>query len=146
MPTKTSNQSGNWGDISTWVGGVLPADGDDVVIAAGHSVKMNVDLSAMTGLLSVTIQGSDGTPGTLYWMDGASGYLKLRLNCNIKGTAGTNKGRLLINSDGIWANTGNLAFTTKATILCSQINCTNLDLRVFCAQPTIEYVIAYKNK
>ena len=109
MATITSNQSGNWGDTSTWVGGALPANGDSVVIAAGHSVKMNVDLSAITGLIGVVIQGSSGTPGMLYWMDGASGTLKLsssNIAYIISGTSGTNKGRLLINSDGVWVTQG----------------------------------------
>jgi hypothetical protein len=138
MATITSNQSGNWGDTSTWIGGVLPGDGDAVVISAGHSVKMNVDLSAVSGLFNVTIQGSDGTPGTLYWMDGTSGYLKLRSGYYILGTSGTNKGRILINSDGVWANSGPLGQAYYARLLFGQIDCAYLDIRAFCSEPTIK--------
>ena len=37
----TSAQSGNWSDITTWVGGVVPDSANNVVIAAGHVVNVN---------------------------------------------------------------------------------------------------------
>jgi len=37
----TSAQTGNWKDDSTWVGGVVPAGTDDVVIDNGHVVTIN---------------------------------------------------------------------------------------------------------
>lgn len=146
MPTKTSNQSGNWGDTSTWVGGVLPIDGDDIVIAAGHSVKMNVDQSAWTGLFSVVIQGSDTTPGMLYWMNGTNGYLKIRTPYTISGTTGTNKGRILINSDGVWGNTGSLSSANTAYIdlqTSAYIDATNLSINVRAYIASVPYITAY---
>lgn len=116
MATKTSQASGNWATGSTWVGGAVPADGDDIVISAGHAVLMNADLSAWTGLFSVTIQGSSGTPGMLYFKDGTNGYLKVRAGYTILGTTGANKGRLLVNSDGVWGNTDPLVWTNTAVI------------------------------
>lgn len=77
MATITSAQSGNWSATSTWSGGVVPVDGDAVVIAAGHNVLMDADQSAFTGLFNVTITGGV-TPGMLYGMNGTSGYLKIR--------------------------------------------------------------------
>jgi len=101
MATKTSAQSGNWSAGATWVGGVKPADDDAVVIAAGHNILMDDDLSAYTGLQTVTIQGGV-TPGILYFKNGTSGYLKIRTGYNLVGTLDTNRGRLLANSDGVW--------------------------------------------
>jgi hypothetical protein len=39
----TSFQSGNWGDGTTWVGGVPPDTATNVVIAATHTVTVNVE-------------------------------------------------------------------------------------------------------
>ena len=115
MATITSNASGNWATGATWVGGVKPADGDAVVIAAGHSILMDDDLSAYTGLFSVTIQGDDSTPGMLYFKDGTSGYLKIRTAYNLVGDSGTNKGRLLANSDGVWRGSDGRGITVTAS-------------------------------
>lgn len=147
MATITSNASGNWSLGTTWVGGSVPADGDEVVIAAGHAVKMNADLSAFTGLLSVTIQGSDTTPGILYWMNGSSGYLKIRdTGTGIVGTAGANKGKILVNSDGVLGNTTALAQAAKAIILPRNIDFTYLEARIYCYEPTIKRVRFYGTK
>lgn len=43
--TRTSVASGNWNNNATW-GGTQPAAGDDVVIATGHTVTVDVDLTA----------------------------------------------------------------------------------------------------
>jgi hypothetical protein len=149
MATKTSNTSGNWSVGATWVGGVKPADNDSVVIAAGHNILMDDDLSAYTGLQSVTISGHATTPGMLYWKDGTSGTLKLRTGYTIMGTNFTYKGRLLVNSDGVWGNTGALAFSSKAIILfdgTAQVNGNFLEARVYCAEPTRKFVRMYFNK
>jgi len=37
----TSAGTGNWGTGSTWVGGNVPASGDDVVITGTHIVTIN---------------------------------------------------------------------------------------------------------
>src|SRR5574343_487367 len=108
--TITSNASGNWATGATWVGGSAPADGDAVVIAAGHNILMNADLSAYTGLQTVTIQGDDSTPGMLYFKDGTSGYLKIRTGYNLVGTTVTNTGRVVANNAGNWADTTALHF------------------------------------
>lgn len=57
MATITSVGSGAWGTAGTWDAGV-PVDGDDVVIASGHTVTFNVDQSAFTTGVKVTITGT----------------------------------------------------------------------------------------
>lgn len=134
MATITSNASGAWATGATWVGGVKPADNDAVVIAAGHSVLMDDDTSAYTGLQTVTIQGHATAPAMLYFKDGTSGYLKIRTGYSLVGTSATLKGRLLANSDGVWSNTGSLAFADKAVIdlgATSTVNAQYLDIRLY---------------
>ena len=43
MATITSAQSGNFGDTTTWVGGVIPVAADIAVAANGHTVQLNID-------------------------------------------------------------------------------------------------------
>lgn len=57
MATRTSTKSGDWSAAGTWDTGV-PADGDDVVIASGHEVVFDVDQSAFTTGVKVTITGT----------------------------------------------------------------------------------------
>jgi hypothetical protein len=150
MATITSNASGNWSVGATWVGGVKPADGDSVVIAAGHSILMNEDTSAMTGLRTVTIAGiASGTPGMLYFKNATSGHLKIRTGYHLIGTDLAVRGRLLANSDGVWGNTGSLAFADKAVIDLqgtAQIQATYLDIALYDTEPTNKFVHCYGTK
>ncbi len=43
LAQKTSTRSGNWNTGSTWVGGVVPASTDEVVIATGHTVTVTAN-------------------------------------------------------------------------------------------------------
>jgi len=120
MATATSNNSGNWGD-DIWDGGSgaggIPAAGDAVVIAAGHSVLMNYDMSGEAGITTLTITGHDSTtPGMLYFKNGTDGYLKFATGTGngILGTNNTNKGRLLANSDGVWRGNKGTTVTGSA--------------------------------
>jgi hypothetical protein len=57
MATRTSTKSGDWSSAGTWDSGV-PADGDDVVIASGHTVTFDVDQSAFSTGVKITITGT----------------------------------------------------------------------------------------
>ena len=125
MATATSNNSGNWSD-DIWDGGSgdggRPADGDAVVIAAGHNVLMNADLSGWTGLTTLTIASHATTPGMLYFKNGTDGHLKFRTGTNygiLGNNDGVTLGRLLANHDGNWpaGDTDDpLTFANKAVI------------------------------
>lgn len=79
MATITSAQSGNWGTTTTWVGGVIPANGDTVIIPAGIYVKVDVDESGFAaGLNGITIDGTvHFSPSTV---------TALKINGNLSGT------------------------------------------------------------
>ncbi|MCG9881599.1 MAG: hypothetical protein MH472_13450, partial [Bacteroidia bacterium] len=53
--TITSAQTGNWNDTATWVGGVIPNADNHVVIATGHEVAMNQNI---TRTQTLTVAGT----------------------------------------------------------------------------------------
>lgn len=59
MATITSVKSGNWTDPNTWDLGRKPQDGDDVIIANGHIVIYDEDMSSWAnGVNSIKIDGT----------------------------------------------------------------------------------------
>jgi len=155
MATATSTGSGSWSD-AIWSGGSgaggAPADGDAVVIAAGHNVLMNADLSSWTGLTTLTIASHATTPGMLYFKNGTDGHLKFRTGTNygiLGNNDGVTLGRLLANHDGSWpaGDTDDpLTFANKAIIQLdgtSRIIGTYLEIKLFCTQPTNTFVETY---
>ena len=155
MATATSTGSGRWSD-AIWSGGSgaggAPADGDAVVIAAGHNVLMNADLSSWTGLTTLTIASHATTPGMLYFKNGTDGHLKFRTGTNygiLGNNDGVTLGRLLANHDGSWpaGDTDDpLTFANKAIIQLdgtSRIMGTYLEIKLFCTQPTNTFVETY---
>jgi len=80
MAAITSAQSGLWSQSSTWVGGVVPGNGDTATIATGHTVTFDVDQSGFaSGLAGLTIGGTLQVA-----VDGTRTYLKMA--GNITGT------------------------------------------------------------
>lgn len=152
MATRTSVGSGNWSAAGTWDTGV-PVDTDVVVIAAGHAVLMDADTSGFaSGINGLTINGHATTPGMLYFKDGTNGHLKITSGSDIAGTSGAARGRLLINSDGVWRgvpttaedNTYALSASNTAVINlaggASNILCQYLDVDIRAQKPTTKVV------
>lgn len=124
--TITSAGSGEWSSTGTWVGGAIPADGDAVVIATGHTVLLNADYSART-FTSVTVTG------TLTLSSSATSYLKI-------------SGKLLGAGSLLCGSSATpLPVTRSATIefsgTDSGIDDDNLTVLLYCYQPTLH--IAY---
>lgn len=60
MATFASAQTGNWSATTTWVGGVVPALGDKITIATGHTVTVDTT-SAVCGDDTTTALTVNGT-------------------------------------------------------------------------------------
>ena len=147
MALKTVAVSGAWSNTATW-GGSLPVDGDAITIPDGRSLLCDVDLSTWTGLQNVIITGGV-TPGKLYFANGTNGYLKIRTGYSLSGTTDTNRGQLVANSDGDFATATELQYSNKATIALigtAQIDASNLDINLRCAQPVNKMVHTYGTK
>jgi hypothetical protein len=130
MATRTSVGDGAWGTAGTWDTGV-PEDGDDVVIASGHTVAFNVDQSAWTGLGNLTITGTlnlTATTGTY--------VLKQRTGKTISGAGTFNMGASALSR---------LPFAAKHTLTLvgsSYINCAaGLAVNVYPTEPTNLFAI-----
>jgi hypothetical protein len=60
MAVITSAKSGNWSDPAIWTGGVVPVEGDNVVISSGHTVILDDAAFGASGL--VTVGNDSSTP------------------------------------------------------------------------------------
>lgn len=133
MPTITSNGTGggNWGTGSTWVGGVVPANNDTVVIASGDTVIFNVDQSGFAdGMDGMTITG------TLKVSTSTSSYMKMKAATYIGGAGTFNIGE---------AGAGNnIPFAVKFTLTGGAgwyiTGAAGLTMTVYGTEPDIPYV------
>jgi hypothetical protein len=86
MPTFTSVKSGYWNDPTVWDQNAVPANGDSVVVAAGHTVTFNVDQSSFTtGLAGLTINGTLKIPSQSE-DPSMPNTVVLKVNANIAGS------------------------------------------------------------
>lgn len=62
MATRTSSQTGDWNQSSTWGGSTPPGDGDDAIISSGHVVTVTanqtVGTSGATGTRAILLTGT----------------------------------------------------------------------------------------
>jgi hypothetical protein len=88
MAIITSTQSGNFNAGSTWVGGVVPVDGDSFIIATGHTVTYNVTSPVTNGFDDSDVYGilqSQSGASTILRMNGR---LRIRTNGTYHARAG----------------------------------------------------------
>lgn len=165
MATWYSQSSGLASTLSRWNSAangsgsaptaITDLDDDAITIQAGHVIDWDVDSSGWTnGMQTFTITGiSAGTPGTLRidstTLSAGTYCVKMKTGCNIVGTSATVYGRILINSDGVWGNTGALAFDRKAIFLLSgtaSLTGAYLSIEVYCTQPQNLFARTYSAK
>ncbi len=108
--TITSRTSGDWSSSSTWNGGVPQAD-DDVVIASGHTVTLDID-SAPIGTLTVnagaTLTGEALNPRVLSVGKGGGTDLTNNGTIDFAGEflGSFSLGTIRLNRNSQWAGTG----------------------------------------
>jgi hypothetical protein len=128
MATITSAGSGLWSAAGTWDAGV-PLDGDDVIIASGHTVTFDVDQSAFVTGIGLTITGT-----LTHTLASGTYHLHIKTGASVTGA-------------GTW-NVGTLAnpipFASKHTITGAAgwyiTGASGLTLTVYGAEPTYSYV------
>jgi hypothetical protein len=81
MATRTSTQTGNWADTSTWGGSAAPGDGDIAIITSGHTVTVAANATVGSNSANVgdavEIRATDSTTfGKLIVNDGVTLTLK----------------------------------------------------------------------
>jgi hypothetical protein len=88
MATITSTQSGNFSAGATWVGGVAPVDGDNFVIATGHTVTYDVSTPVTNGFNDSDIDGILQTQLNTSTTLRMNGRLRIRTNGTYHARAG----------------------------------------------------------
>jgi len=131
--THTSAATGAWSEAATWDVNEVPANGDTVVIATGHTVTFDVDQSAFAaGLAGLTIQ----TGGTLaFATDESDYYLKMAGHITNSGTirAGTAETPVPYGTNITIYMNGNYQITNLATHAGK--------IYMYSAQPTNKYAV-----
>jgi len=120
----STTTGGNWSNTATWVGGIVPNGTNDVVIADGATVTINVDASA----LSVTV--GQGTSGILQFEQATARTLTVGGDVTVaagatfrSSLAGTQTGHLLTLTGSV-TNNGTLDFSTNANTASALIEFT----------------------
>ena len=88
MAVITSTQTGNFSAGATWVGGVVPVDGDSFVIATGHTVTYNVATPVTNGFNDSDVYGILQTQLSTSTTLRMNGRLRIRTNGTYHARAG----------------------------------------------------------
>jgi|GEM_PF-1316273 len=105
--TITSVQSGNYSAGSTWVGGIAPAFGDNIIIASGHTVTLDA-AAAQSGIVTafnITIQAGAVLDNDIYHLRIDNAVIGNPIYANYGTHLGT--GNLLLYNNGKTAIRGN---------------------------------------
>ncbi|HSH31625.1 MAG TPA: Ig-like domain-containing protein, partial [Candidatus Saccharimonadales bacterium] len=81
VATVTSAKSGNWSDAATWSGGKVPAAGDSVVVADGHTITYDANFSGDSALAGVKVNAG----ATLQFDPNKSATLQSTKNMVVEG-------------------------------------------------------------
>lgn len=138
----TSAGTGDWATATTWTPNGVPNAGDDVVIAAGHTVTVSSSQAA----LGVTINGTGVLVVSSTLAAGASG-ITIDANGTLtnNGTV-TNAGNLAVTSPGKFTNNGTASVTGTVTGTGTVLQGTSATLNLAnAAAPTITTLNATTN-
>ncbi len=109
--TITSAGSGVWSDGSTWVGGIVPSEGDDVVIESGHSISLLLSVICN----SMVVNGSSPSGLT------STNAVNITTTLTVNNTFFTNTGPIIVNglttisTGATWQITGQ--FSSLANVI-----------------------------
>ncbi|MCX6740511.1 MAG: hypothetical protein NTZ49_04770 [Candidatus Parcubacteria bacterium] len=110
--------SGNWNTPGTWSCGNVPTASDDVTIATGAIVTMDLSSGAVAQSLSIT--GTLAFGATTYTLTVGSGGVAVNSGGNITGSAAaiiTTSGSLIANSTSIASTTVSITMTGASTTI-----------------------------
>jgi hypothetical protein len=123
--TKTSTGTGNWNTAGTWSPSGVPTSGDDVVVAGGHTVTVDIGTAECLSLVignstnsAATLSfnsGSQLTVGGIVTFGGGGGGRSGSANMTNGGTLACNS--FSVSNLGTWTpGTGTVVFTATNTI------------------------------
>lgn len=126
MAAITSLASGNWSSTATWVGGVVPGNGDTVIIDNGHTVTIPAGYTAVCG----TSPATDDYTAPALRTNGTAGTGKLVVNGTLRfrGQVWHGNAEWIINAGGVLEHDdslagGNVGYTWRIGTASNQIGC-----------------------
>lgn len=126
--TITSNATGNWSAAGTWVGGVIPSAGDDVIITSGHVVTVNGAYSCNSLTINVATVTTTVAIGTNS-LNVGSGAGNVVINAPAAAitasitlsTGSLTCGNITIGGGGAANRIGRITMTGAATVNCTNV-------------------------